>query len=275
MSFETIEVSEFFAPIELYDFVRGLSSLHFTSSDKDLDFGGKTYTSLPIKRSRIESTQDIGKTPLKIKTSLRNPFVTQYIAASPTQVVDLTVRRIHASDADPSVTFVGRVLNVEFSENEATILCQSVQSSLRRPGLRRLYQTTCPHVLYGDHCAVSRIEFDTVAVLSGVSGLDLTSASFIISIDPTYDPTWFEGGYVEVSQAGVVSTRFITGHDNGTGTLTLNLPLPNLSVGDTVTAFPGCDHGNTTCRAKFDNLDNYGGFPFIPEKNPMDGTSVF
>lgn len=275
MTFNTIEVSEYFEPIELYTFSRGSTKWYFTSADRDITFLGKVYLKTPMKRGRIESTQDIGKTPLKIETSIRNPFVTQYIASSPTAIIDVTIQRIHAADADPSTTFVGRVINVTFKENEVTILCQSVQSSLRRPGLRRLYQTTCPHVLYGGGCGVVRSVFLTTAVLSAVSGLDLTSSSFIISVDVVFDANWFVGGYVEVSSGGLVSTRFITAHDNVNGILTLNLPLPTAVVGTTVDAHPGCDHANSTCGAKFSNIENYGGFPFIPEKNPMDGTSVF
>jgi hypothetical protein len=30
----------------------------------------------------------------------------------------------------------------------------------------------------------------------------------------------------------------------------------------------------STCQSRFDNLDNYGGFPFIPLKNPF-ATGVF
>ena len=36
----------------------------------------------------------------------------------------------------------------------------------------------------------------------------------------------------------------------------------------------GCDHSMPTCAARFDNLANYGGFPFIPTKNPFS-TGVF
>jgi hypothetical protein len=36
----------------------------------------------------------------------------------------------------------------------------------------------------------------------------------------------------------------------------------------------GCDHSVSTCAARFGNLANYGGFPFIPTKNPFS-TGVF
>jgi len=47
------------------------------------------------------------------------------------------------------------------------------------------------------------------------------------------------------------------------------------AVGDQVRAYPGCDHSLITCANKFGNSLNFGGFPFMPEKNPMDGTPVF
>ncbi len=275
MSFDIIETSEYFEPVELYEFSRGIFSWYYTSSDTAVDYGGNIYLAEPIERSRIVSTQDIGKTTLKVKVSRRNVFAKQFIEHSPTDVIFLTITRIHASDNDPAVTFKGRIINVEFAENEAILTCQPNQSSLRRPGLRKAYQTTCPHVLYGAQCNVLKSSFDVVAVLTGVSGLVLSSSSFGININPAFDATWFSGGVVEFNQAGLINKRFITDHNNAAGTITLNLPLSGAVVGSTVTAYPGCNHTPETCLGKFTNTVNYGGFPYIPVKNPMDGTSIF
>jgi hypothetical protein len=37
---------------------------------------------------------------------------------------------------------------------------------------------------------------------------------------------------------------------------------------------PGCDLRRDTCKAKFGNLLNFGGFPDIPGRNPFGGTSI-
>ena len=37
---------------------------------------------------------------------------------------------------------------------------------------------------------------------------------------------------------------------------------------------PGCDLRRDTCAGKFANLDNFGGFPDIPGRNPFGGTSI-
>ena len=49
------------------------------------------------------------------------------------------------------------------------------------------------------------------------------------------------------------------------GTLTLIAPFPIApAVGDTFTAYPGCDLTQATCSARFANLVNFGGMPNIP-----------
>jgi len=50
-----------------------------------------------------------------------------------------------------------------------------------------------------------------------------------------------------------------------TTVMTLWLPLPApIAVGDTYRAGPGCDKRFSTCRSKFNNGVNYGGFPYLP-----------
>ena len=47
-----------------------------------------------------------------------------------------------------------------------------------------------------------------------------------------------------------------------------------IAPGTEVLLTVGCDHSTATCAARFNNLDNYGGFPAIPSKNPFS-TGVF
>jgi len=276
MTFGPIEVSEFFQPLELYHFNRGVMDWFFTSADTDITFETNLYEAVPIKRSKIISTQDLGKTGLKLTMSRRVSFLDQFIATSPTDVITLTVTRIHSGDTDKAIVWRGRVINVKFKENESEVSCQPIFSSLKRPGLRRVYQLNCPHVLYGNECTLIKTNFDIAATLSAVSGNILTSTSFIVSINATFDADHFVGGFVEFDNAGLIDKRFITEHNNSAGTITLNLPFGSeVIVGSSVTAFPGCRHTTSVCSGKFSNIANYGGFPFIPQKNPMDGTPVF
>ncbi|MEW6169845.1 MAG: phage BR0599 family protein [Pseudomonadota bacterium] len=57
--------------------------------------------------------------------------------------------------------------------------------------------------------------------------------------------------------------------------ITLAAVPPGLSVGATVVLYPGCDHTLSTCESKFGNSANFGGFPFIPTKNPFGGSPIY
>lgn len=231
------------------------------------------YQPATFTRTAIESTQDLGKSNLRITTSRRLDFLNQFIASSPTDVITLILRRLHASDANIAVTWRGRVTNVRFNENTAEIRLEPITSSLRRPGLRRAYQINCPHVLYGDSCRAVRNNFSTSATLTSVNGNLIEAAEFEVSINPTFNADWFIGGYVEFNNNGLFDRRFITGQSSQQ--LILNLPFPDLAVGDSVVAYAGCAHTTQHCNDKFNNILNHGGFPFIPSKNPMNGTPVF
>lgn len=66
--------------------------------------------------------------------------------------------------------------------------------------------------------------------------------------------------------------RMIVGH---TGiNITLVSPMPSLVPGQAVRLYAGCDHSTTVCKNRFDNLANYGGFPWIPGKNPFTGDAI-
>lgn len=75
------------------------------------------------------------------------------------------------------------------------------------------------------------------------------------------------------------SVTFTSGLNNGlsaevksfsNGTFVLWAPvLHPISVGDTYTARPGCDKAPDTCKTKFDNFDNYGGFPDVPGQDAI------
>ena len=56
--------------------------------------------------------------------------------------------------------------------------------------------------------------------------------------------------------------------------VTLSALLSGLAVGVAFEAFAGCDRTLATCQAKFGNAINFGGFPWIPAKNPFTGDAI-
>jgi uncharacterized phage protein (TIGR02218 family) len=257
------------APIELYEFTRGTTASRFTSADADFTLLGNTYTSETLLRSQIETSAERARNAITIECRREFEIAELFRVAPPTEVIGLVVKRTHRADADVAVIWTGRVLNCEWSGARARLNCEPVHTSLRRPGLRRLYQRQCPHVLYRQgpgQCNVNRAAHSTVTTATAISGL-------VLSVAALASKPW-AGGFVEwAAPGGVTERRFIESFSGLN--LTLSQAFNGLQVGDTVTVSPGCDHTTSTCSTVYANLPNYGGMPFIPRKNPFDGTPVY
>jgi len=269
MTYAQYETSLYSAqPNELYEFKRGPAVWRYTSSDHDVQYGQELYTALPIKRSALEQTQEMSRNPINIELDKNAAFVQQYRGAPPTDVVSLNVYRIHEGDTQRATIWIGRVNNVKFTERTAEVRCEPIFTSMKRPVLRRFYQSTCPHVLYGTQCKVLSANVRVIAHLVAVTGTQLTAPEFDAQPDG-----YFSGGFVEWEHDGLQDKRFITNHVGSV--ITLDLPIAGLPANATIQAYPGCDHLMSTCNEKFNNVDNYGGQPFYPQKNPMNGTPIF
>jgi len=257
-------------PIELYEFTRDSQIWRYTSSDQDVTFQGSVFLAVPIQRPLIEQSQDPGRKPLTLTATRSLSFAAQYVQSPPTDVVSLVIRRYHTEDIDSQtvVVWMGRVINVKFEINEVAIRCEPIFTSLKRPALRRLYQATCPHVLYGPVCRFVRtgLQLDT--------SVNVTDGTSLTSVDFTGQPAGFyTGGFVEWTNEGATDKRFILSHTGGG--IIINIPFTGLEDGASVRVFPGCDHTLNTCVTKFSNEENYGGFPYIPSKNPFSGSPIF
>ncbi len=135
------------------------------------------------------------------------------------------------------------------------------QLNLRIP--KRMYSPACTHALYDVGCGLNKVTF----------GFTLT----ITFIDPTYpQQKIYFATYpqVPVGAFNLGTVAFTTGlnaglsrtikNDSGQAFL-LASTLPNTpQIGDTYTAYFGCDKTLSTCIYKFNNFYNFNGFPFIP-----------
>lgn len=270
MTFATVEVSaQSGRPVELYEFLDGATAYRYTSADGDVVYGGNTYTAVPISRSAVEATSEVARLALNITCARSLSILNLFSLMPPSEIIAVTVRRLHAGDGEAITLWMGRILDVALNPASAEIHCESVYTSLKRVGLRRLYQKGCPHVLFEAECALNRATFAASKTVSTVSGTSITLAAMGAFVDG-----YFAGGYLEwESTAGYFERRAIRSQVGGV--VTISFPLPGLAASDTVTIYPGCDHTLATCIAKFANGLNYGGMPYWPSKNPFDGTIIY
>ena len=270
MSYDAIETSEQGRrPVELYTFFREFQAYRYTSADRDIKIGGATYFARSISRGEIQVGEEVGRNSLSVRCQRDLEVADLYRTVPPSIPVTFMLQQYHEGDSEIAVIWTGRVVQVEWSGAQAEIRLESVYTTLRRVGLRRMFQKQCPHVLYGQSCRVNREAFRLDAQADAISGSTISVAPAAVRPDGYYS-----GGMVEyVIEGGLNERRFI--YEHAGASLTLNAAPLGLELGATLKIYPGCDHTISTCKDKFANQVNYGGMPYFATKNPFGGQPIF
>lgn len=269
MSFLLKEISVFGgSPFELYEFICGSEAWRYTSGRTARTYLGHTYEPRAIRRSNIEQTKEFSRSVITLDAPRDLPVATQFIAAPPDGVVQLTIYRGHNGDSEVATYWTGRVASVGFSGSQSKIKCDPATTGIKSLGRRATYSVPCRFSVYERGCNVDRTAFKVSGVVTATNGLTVTALAF-----GTKPDGWFNYGKAVFSVDGRTYSRMIVSH---TGTsVQLLAPVYGLAVGDTFDAYAGCDRSLAMCHDKFDNADNYGGFPWKPMINPFGNSNIF
>jgi uncharacterized phage protein (TIGR02218 family) len=149
---------------------------------------------------------------------------------------------------------VGTVDNVGRTTAQITVNSDLVLLDIDMP--RNLYSPSCQHVLFDSGCGLVKNAFGA----SGVVGVGSTNTVI----------NW--AGSTSAYRQGTLT--FLSGANTGTTASVKDATSSSLMLGyqlsmrpeagDAFTVYQGCDHTKATCQAKFANLANFRGFPFIP-----------
>lgn len=266
-SFNTLETSiESSRPIELYEFVLGSETFRYTSAEDELTVGSETFTPEAIARNQVEQGSDQSTRTLNVTVPATNEFAERYINVVPGERATINVYR-YQRDEVPSFSttvllFKGLVQSVRFPDDGtvAEIAVRSIEAALNRNVPRFSYMGMCNHFLYDQGCTVNPASFNHIGVVTAVSGNDVTVTGAGAS---GFD---FVGGYARPTS--VNDFRMVLAQSGDV--LTLLLPFADSIVGGDLQIFAGCDHLiGSDCALVFDNVINFGGFGFVPNRNPF------
>lgn len=277
MSYDIIETSKVDGePFFLYEFKRGGEVFRFTSLARPITSGGHVWEPKAISHTGVEQNGNIEKNGVDVTMSVQDEFARQYITFSGEEVTTLTIWRGHEAN-DVISYWKGRIVSGSASDEEIAIECESVFTSLRRSGVRPRFQRSCRHPLYGPGCNLNLNNYALNFYASNVSSTTVTLS--LINSGDVFDPTIYGGGIIQFNG----SFRYIVAV--GSNSVVMATPLPSLDdaynefvdVGGspiTVQLYPGCNRTRVECRDRFNNLNNFGGFPGIPTRNPFNSSVI-
>lgn len=257
-------------PVELYHFRSGFANYFYTNAKIPVLADGYTYEPLQIDRGTIVDSPELGRTGVSIEVPFDSDVAKSFITSPPDEIMWIDIYAVHLTD--PLLNTVqmwrGRVLNITWKNEMASMYVESAITSLRRLGARVMYQKTCPYQLYGSGCNVSQDAFKSVGVLASLSGVDAVLGGGISIPSDGY----YTGGYLQWSDISGIHRSYVVQQIGSV--FTLQYRPVGLVGGISVDAFPGCDRTITTCQNKFNNVLNCLALPYIPAENPFVGRIV-
>lgn len=268
------------SPYFLAEFRQEDAVWRYTTSGVDILSAGHAWEAVPMLLGAVNQSGEMSKDVLSFGFPLDNLFARGFLTYSPDSRTSVTLFRGHVGDPEVVVYWKGRVATVKASGSEVSLECEPIFTSLRRPGLRARYQKSCRHALYHTGCTLDKEDFAVEALCTAASGSSLTVPS--AALLPT---GYLIGGMVRGPDG---SFRYVVDHQGPL--LTLMRPLEVMPKalasggygdgygeyygGPWVRLYPGCDHSRSMCQTRFLNSLNYGGFDWIPSKNPFGGSSI-
>lgn len=264
MAFDTQERSvESGQPIELYDFRLGTETFLWTTNPTAVTYNSLTYLPMEITRESLMFSPDERAQALKIVCPASTALVRKYINSVPGQKATLTILRVHRNDGANQLVqlFKGVAKTVGFSQNgiQAEIAVLPISAELQDSIPRFVFSGLCNHVLYDNGCTVAQSLFRHQDEVTGVSGDTITVQGLSVKGD-----NWATGGYIALPSGDF---RLVINHTGDT--IRVLIPFPSSPLGQTVEVFAGCAHDIQTCKTKFNNVINFGGFAWVPLKNPF------
>lgn len=252
------------APREIYVFATPAATYRLTSYDTGFIFDDlfNPYVPTTMKRGPVAGTTGTDIPDLEIELPADVPVVADN-AYNPPQTFTVTVRRVQPISGAAIYLWEGSVASIVIEGDKAKMRIPSlVGDAFSRPIPGTGCQRLCNHDLYGEICRVDKDDasFKTTTTISTINGKILTVASV-----GGHPDKWFRAGFVRRVVDG--ERRMIVSQ---TGlSLVLDAPFKTLAVGNSVDLHAGCDHTVEVCDSKFDNVDNYGGHPWVPTIDPF------
>ncbi len=245
--------------------------LRYTTWDQTLVVLGNTFLTGPPNLERTAMEEKTGLDVTTIEVVIRAGLTDLVSGAPVLQAIgqglwDGAGFRLERLFMDANSNQIGTVIRFagvvgpvdELTHSYAKITVNSGMQYLTMQLPPMVMQPNCTHTLFDSGCTLNKANFAESNAVQGGSTMNK-----LISQSAKPD------GYYDNGQI-----LFTSGPNNGllksvkqyfSKNFYFNSPLPfPPNAGDGFTAYPGDDKTQATCTSKFNNLANFGGFPYVP-----------
>lgn len=299
-------------PVFLYELAfAGLSTWRYTNLNVDITSSSQAFITWPISHDGHRQALEGGENELTLKTAYDAGSPVAKLFPYPTpRPLSVTVWEIaYATPNTRTVLFTGFVDSVRLKGAEAELRCKTVIAHLGRQFPRFFIQNRCNYALFSHPVSIAgstpgwcafqnsdatiqsgspkRDAWRVTAKIDIFGGRNVRLKSLGVIQPPGYDAPaeytadFFTFGYLEHRNAAgtVDAIRQIESNlaaADGLMQITLTAPLDATQTApdDDVYLYPGCDGTHETCRTKFFNFANWGGFGISRQNLAVDPVAV-
>lgn len=258
-------------PVWLYEFTRLGETARFARAGSDVSAMGHTWQARAVTHTRFMRTGVIGRAQTEIVFPQSDDWAQRYRRGGAYVDNALTVWHGFLNDPDGEfvVKFRGRVVGSRAALTRIVLVGENRMTEQRRKARPAVMQKLCRHALYHGGCGLNIANFETAGTVTTLVGQVATVAEAANQPDGYYS-----GGVLTYN--GV--RQSIARHSGSSLKLFGSVPDLDADLAATgavsVTIAPGCTLTRATCNDRFNNLANFGGFPWI-EETPFDGKKLF
>jgi uncharacterized phage protein (TIGR02218 family) len=251
------------------------AQLFYTDADQDLVYAGNTYLCMhpAVARTGIKCSLDLSVDTVEVSIFgsatdlvLGVPFP-QFAVNGGFDGATVSIDRCFmTSYGDTSAgivnLFFGNVSEVKPSRSAVVLTVSSQLELLNLDMPRNLLSPGCIHSLFDTGCTLTEAYYAEYDWVTSASAITVNCASLNLPSGYFTQGTMIFNSGVNTGAAATVKQHTLA---NGVNTFTLMAPLNSVpAVGDNFTVFPGCDKTMATCQSRFNNLNNFRGWPFVP-----------
>lgn len=270
-------------PIEIYEFSYGTRSWRYCTGGENVVIAGRYCQARSIRRKAFTRTDNVLKGGLKVQVEIESHIGQLALDNLNEHVLHFKLYRGDLSHPEERhLMYVGKMVSYNLDELSVELDIEPPTSIGNHLGFTPKYQRMCRHRLYTRACGMKKLDWTFKFTVPAMFNPEKpTQIPIFRSYTGIYDDglhfyrnasVLYNGQYRNVLKTTVLYKTF------GVGTtyeLTLSSPIEGLDVGEEFELIYGCTQTRAHCHDVFGNVDNYGGFDFIPTKNPFAGVRVW